>query len=61
MCSPITSTIWSGQVKDGKFIGAKHDVTDSALTAVAQLLVQTDQSMEFEMNGKKYLLTAKEL
>lgn len=62
-CSPITSTIYAGFVSDKTkmWIGTKHDVTDSALGAVAENLLQTDQSMYFDYKGKKYVLKVEEV
>lgn len=38
--SPITDRIYYGTAKDNKWIGDKEDVTDTAIKAVFQLLIQ---------------------
>ena len=38
----------------------KSNVTDEAVSAVAQYLLQEDKSMLFSYNGKKYRLLVKE-
>jgi len=56
-CSPLTSKIFAGKVlKDGSWSTPKHDVTDTAVSAVAQHLLQLDQRMEFNYQGEKYEL-----
>lgn len=59
-CSPITSKIYAGRVNNGLWM-QKHDVTDSAPSAVAQHLLQVDQSLEFEFKGKRYKLQVIEI
>ena len=61
-CSPLTSKIQAGRVnKDGMLLGTKHDVTNTAVSAVAQHLLQLDQKMQFEYQGKKYELKVTEV
>ena len=61
-CSPITSTIYAGNVNDkGMWIGKKHDVTNTAVGAVAQHLLQLNEQMKFVYMGKEYVLQVVEL
>ena len=61
-CSPITSDIYAGFVNDkGMWVGKKHDVTDTAVGAVAQHLLQLNEVMEFGYKDKKYILQVVEL
>jgi|GEM_PF-5306943 len=62
-CSPLTDRILVGTVKKDDTWGSdKKDITDTAPSAVAQFLLQTDQSIEFtHRNGKKYALKVVEL
>jgi hypothetical protein len=39
----------------------KSDVTDEAFSAVAQYCVENNESMVFEMGGKKYRLMVQEV
>lgn len=56
-CSPITSKIFAGNVsKNGIWAANKIDVTDTAVSAVAQHLLQLNQSMEFQYEGHTYEL-----
>ena len=56
-CSPITNTIYAGKVSDkGMWIGAKDDVTKSAVSAVAELLLKEDSHLKFIADGKEYVL-----
>lgn len=58
-CSPITSEIFAGTLlKDGRTWSAdKQDVTSTAVGAVAQHLLQRDESVEFTYSdGERYLL-----
>jgi len=56
-CSPITSKIYAGKVgKNSTWVGVKHDVTDTAVSAVAQHLLQLNSSMEFNYQDEKYEL-----
>lgn len=61
-CSPLTSTIFAGTVKkDGSWGANKKDVTDTAVTAVAQHLLQLDQKMEFTYQGEQYELKVEKI
>lgn len=57
-CSPLTSTIFAGSLlKDGRTWNAnRQDVTDTAVGAVAQRLLQLDEKMQFTFKGEKYEL-----
>jgi hypothetical protein len=61
-CSPITSGIFAGIVlKSGMWAAKKHNVTETAVGAVAQHLMQKDEEMQFNFEGKKYALRVVEL
>jgi len=61
-CSPITSKIYAGKVlKDGTWASGKHDVTDTAVGAVAQHLLQLGELSEFQYGGKTYQLRVVEV
>ena len=61
-CSPITSEIFAGNVLKNSMWGAKkHNVTETAVGAVAQHLLQKDEEMQFNYQGKKYALRVVEL
>jgi hypothetical protein len=61
-CSPLTSKIYAGNVlKNGMWGAKKHNVTDTAVVAVAQHLLQKDEEMQFDYRGKKYALRVVEL
>lgn len=55
-CSPITSKIYAGKVLKNGMWGVKHDVTDTAVGAVAQHLLQLEQKVRFDYDGKTYEL-----
>lgn len=59
-CSPINGTIYCGNTKITKgvemWVGKKHDITSTAVSAVANHLLVTDSYMEYEINGQKYEL-----
>lgn len=61
--SLLTAAIFEGTLlSDGKRWSAnKQGVTDAAVWTVAQHLVHKQESLEFEMDGKKYRMEAKEL
>lgn len=42
-CSPITSKIYAGKVLKNGMWGVKHNVTDTAVGAVAQHLLQLER------------------
>ena len=61
-CSPLTSTIYAGKVlKNGTWGTNRTDVTDSAVGAVAQHLLQKDEMMRFTYQGKDYVLKVEEV
>jgi len=60
-CSPLTSEIYAGSVSKTGLWGKKHNVTDTAVSAVAQHLLQKDEEMEFQYRGKKYALRVVEI
>jgi len=61
-CSPLTSKIYAGKVlKNGTWGQNKHDVTDSAVGAVAQHLLQLDEKMQFTYQGEKYELKVEKI
>lgn len=56
-CSPLTSRIFAGKVlKDGTWGANKKDVTDTAVGAVAQHLLQLEEKMQFTYKGELYEL-----
>ena len=59
----LTGRIYAGRVnpKNQMFIGEKDDVTDSAISAVAEHLIKNDIVIDFEIRGKKYRLQVLEL
>ena len=61
-CSPLTSRIFAGKVlKNGTWGNVKHDVTDTAVGAVAQHLLQLDEKLQFQYRGKTYELKVVEV
>ena len=60
-CSPLTSEIYAGSVSKTGLWGKKHNVTDTAVGAVAQHLLQKDEELRFEYQGKKYALKVVEI
>ena len=61
--SSITGRIYAGRVnpKNQMFIGEKDDVTDTAVSAVAQYLLHKGVVFEFEVKGKTYRLEVVEV
>lgn len=57
-CSPLTNNIYAGKVneKTSMWVGQKHDVTDSAVTAVAQHLVVAKEGLSFIYKGEAYVM-----
>lgn len=54
-CSPLTSRLYAGNVlKNGMWGRTKHDVTDSAVSAVALHLLQLGEKMQFNYKGEEY-------
>jgi len=60
-CSPLTSEIFAGTVSKTGLWGKKHNVTETAVGAVAQHLLQKDQELRFSYKEKKYALRVVEL
>ena len=61
-CSPLTSKLYAGKVlKNGTWGSVKHDVTDTAVVAVAQHLLQLDEKLLFQYRGKTYELKVVEV
>jgi len=61
-CSPLTSEIFAGNVlKNGMWGEKKHNVTKTAVGAVAQHLLKKDEEMQFNYQGKNYALRVVEL
>lgn len=61
-CSPITNKIYAGVVlKSGIWSGKKHEVTYSAICAVAEHLLAAKQKLCFELDGKNYELFVQEV
>lgn len=61
-CSPLTGTIYAGSVsKTGLWGKNKVDVTDEAVSAVAQSLLHTEELLRFSHQGKQYELKVVEL
>ena len=58
MCSMLTGRIYAGRVnpKSQMFIGDKDDVTDTAVSAVAQHLLKEEVCLQFEVKGRMYRL-----
>ena len=63
MSSMLTGRIYAGRVnpKNQMFIGEKDDVTDTAVSAVAQYLLHKGVVLEFQSRGKKYRLEVNEV
>jgi hypothetical protein len=54
--------IYAGRLnKDKTMWLQKSDVTDEAISSVAQFLVQQDEKFQFVMNGKKYEMKVSEV
>ena len=63
MSSILTGRIYAGRVntKNKMFIGEKDDVTDTAVSAVAQHLLKEQIYLQFEVSGKTYKLEVSEV
>ena len=63
MSGMLTGRIYAGRVnpKSQMFIGEKVDVTDTAVDAVAQLLLKEEICLQFEVRGKTYRLEVVEV
>ena len=53
-CSPLSSKLYAGKIANGTWGKVKHDVTDTAVLAVAQRLMQLDEMVQFDCNGETY-------
>ena len=61
-CSPLTSKLYAGKVlKNGMWGQTKHDVTDSAVGAVAQHLLQLEEKLQFTYDGEEYELKVEKI
>lgn len=60
-CSPITSDIYAGSVSKTGLWVKKHNVTDTAVSAVAQHLLQKNEELRFEYRAKRYALRVVEI
>jgi len=60
-CSPLTSEIYAGTVSKTGLWGKKHNVTETAVGAVAQHLLQLNEELRFNYQGKKYALRVVEI
>lgn len=61
-CSPLTNRIFAGKVlKSGVFGNTKYDITDDAISAVAQHLFKLNQTVVLEFNDKNYELKVVEV
>lgn len=63
MSSILTGRIYAGRVnpKNQMFVGEKDDVTDTAVSAVAQHLLKEEICLQFEVKGKTYRLEVVEV
>ena len=63
MSSMLTGRIYAGRVnpKSQMFIGEKDDVTDTAVSAVAQHLLKEEVCLQFEVQGKTYRMEVREV
>lgn len=63
MSSMLTGRIYAGRVKPKTqmFIGEKDDVTDTAVSAVAQHLLTEEIYLQFEVKGRTYRLEVVEV
>ena len=60
--SPITNTIYAGNVKNGMWVGKKNEVTRTAVIAVAEHLFRAKEGLRFtDQEGKKYVLKVVEI
>jgi len=56
--SPITNTIYAGNVRNGMWVGKNHDVTLPAIIAVAEHLLSAKRDAIFiDESGKRYALS----
>lgn len=58
----LTNTIFAGTLNKNKTLWLhRSDVTDEAVDAVAAYLIETEQHMTFDYNGKRYKLSVEEV
>lgn len=56
-CSPLTGRLFAGKIlKNGTWGQTKYDVTDTAVGAVAQHLLQLEEKVQFNYKGELYEL-----
>jgi len=61
-CSPISGAIYAGNVlKSGMWGAKKHDVTETAVGAVAEHLLHAEEEVCFKIKDKKYALRVVEV
>lgn len=61
-CSPLTNKIYAGVVlKSGIWAAKKHEVTDSAVRAVAEHLLNAKEKLCFSIDGRNYELSVQEV
>lgn len=60
-CEIFSNKLMAGRVSKGKWVGVKHDVTDSAVNAVATRLLKLNEVMRFNYQGKRYELGVVEI
>lgn len=61
-CSPLTNKIYAGNVlKSGIWAAKKHEVTDSAVSAVAEHLLNAKKKLCFSIDGRNYELSVQEV
>ena len=60
--SELSGKIYAGKVlKTGVWSSTKHEITDSAVSSVAYLLLKQDEQFQFEYQGKKYSMKVREI
>ena len=61
-CAPLSSKLFAGEIlANGCWGKVKHDVTDSAVGAVAMHLLQKGEKMQFSYHGKTYEIKVEEV
>ena len=60
--SPLTKKIYAGTTsKEGVFDNNKQDVTEEAVSCVAEHLFLVEEMLQFDINGKTYELLVREV
>lgn len=54
--SPLTNRIYCGNVSKGKWGINKRDITDGAVSAVAEHLFKAEEALVFTIDDKEYIL-----